>query len=55
MSIEVQQLLVRLQITPAPAPPVSAIPQRDLQRLREQLQADCRAWLEDRLRAQQER
>lgn len=58
MSIEVRQLLIRTQVTPAPAeaprlaPGISA---RDLQRLREQLLADCRVWLAERLRAQRER
>jgi hypothetical protein len=55
MSIEVRQLLIRSQVTPAPAPPAPAIAPRDLQRLREQLLAECRAWLADRLRAQRER
>lgn len=55
MSIEVRQLLIRSQVTPAPAPPPPAIAPRDLQRLREQLLAECRAWLTDRLRAQRER
>ena len=55
MSIEVRQLLIRSQVTPAPAPPAPAMTPRDLQRLREQLLAECRAWLADRLRAQRER
>lgn len=55
MSIEVRQLLIRSQVTPAPAPPPAALGARDLQRLREQLMAECRAWLAERQRTQQER
>lgn len=55
MSIEVRQLLIRSQVTPAPAPPPAALAPRELQRLREQLLAECRTWLAERLRAQQER
>ena len=39
MSIEVRQLLIRSQVTPAPAPPAPALAQRELLRLREQLLA----------------
>ncbi|WP_431046476.1 DUF5908 family protein [Roseateles sp. L2-2] len=55
MAIEVRQLLIRSQVTPAPAPPAPTMSQRDLQRLREQLLAECRTWLTERLRAQRER
>jgi hypothetical protein len=56
MSIEVRQLLIRSQVTPAPAEPVrQAVAARDLQRLREQLLAECKAWLAERLQAQRER
>jgi len=55
MSIEVRQLLIRSQITPAPAAPPAAMNARELQRLRELLLAECRAWLAERQRAQQER
>lgn len=55
MSIEVRQLLIRSQVTPAPATAPAAIPPRELQRLREQLLAECRAWLAERQRAQRER
>ncbi|MCE4554323.1 DUF5908 family protein [Roseateles cellulosilyticus] len=55
MSIEVRQLLIRSQITPAVPPAPAAIPPRELQRLREQLLAECRTWLIERLRTQQER
>ena len=55
MAIEVRQLLIRSQVTPAPAPPAATVSPRDLQRLREQLLAECRAWLTERLRAQRER
>ena len=55
MSIEVRQLLIRSQITPAPVHAPAAIPPRELQRLREQLLAECRAWLAERLRTQRER
>ncbi|OWQ45375.1 hypothetical protein CDL60_19120 [Roseateles noduli] len=55
MSIEVRQLLIRSQVTPAPASPAPTVSPRDLQRLREQLLAECRTWLTERLRAQRER
>ncbi len=55
MSIEVRQLLIRSQVTPAPAAPPAALTARDLQRLREQLLAECRAWLAERQRMQRER
>lgn len=55
MSIEVRQLLIRSQVTPAPAPPPAVMAPRELQRLREQLLAECKAWLTERQRAQQER
>ena len=56
MSIEVRQLLIRSQVTAA-----SVLPQRqgvsstELQRLREQLLSECKAWLAQQLRAQKER
>ncbi len=55
MSIEVRQLLIRSQVTPAPAPPPAALAPRELQRLRELLLAECRTWLSERLRNQGER
>lgn len=55
MSIEVRQLLIRTQVTTAPAPPPAAVAPRELQRLREQLLAECRAWLAERQRMQRER
>lgn len=56
MSIEVRQLLIRTLVTPAAteAPRPSVAP-RDLQRLREQLLAECKTWLAERLHAQRER
>ncbi|UXH79424.1 DUF5908 family protein [Roseateles amylovorans] len=57
MSIEVRQLLIRTQVTPAAATdaPRPSVAARDLQRLREQVLAECKTWLAERLRAQRER
>ncbi|WAC71479.1 DUF5908 family protein [Roseateles sp. SL47] len=58
MSIEIRQLLIRTQVQPAPPPEAAgrqALPARELQRLREQLLAECKTWLADRLRTHGER
>ncbi|MBB3193204.1 DUF5908 family protein [Roseateles terrae] len=58
MSIEIRQLLIRTQVHPAPAPAAQVRPgmsPAELQRLREQLKADCKTWLAERLRTHGER
>lgn len=58
MSIEIRQLLIRTQVHPAPAPSPQlrgSVNPAELQRLREQVAADCKTWLADRLRVHGER
>lgn len=56
MGIEVRQLLIRSQVHVAPAAPVRAgLSSADLQRLREQLLAECRQLIASQLQAQKER
>ncbi len=57
MSIEIRQLLIRTQVHPAPAPAQhrASVNAAELQRLREQVVADCKTWLADRLRVHGER
>jgi hypothetical protein len=56
MSIEVRQLLIRSQVHAAPAvAPRQAVSSVELQRVREQVLSDCKAWLAQQLRAQRER
>lgn len=56
MGIEVRQLLIRSQVNASPAPaPRAALAAADLQRLREQLLAECKAWVAGQLQAQRER
>ncbi|WP_457333522.1 DUF5908 family protein [Rhizobacter sp. P5_C2] len=54
MAIEIRQLSVRCRIV---APPPSPRPQRtdDMRVLKEQIFAQCRAWLRDELRRSRER
>lgn len=55
MTIEVRQMLIRSRVGEAPpAPPAEADPQA-LERLREALLAEMKAWLDERLRERQER
>jgi len=56
MGIEVRQLLIRSQVTAVPvAAPRAVLSSADLQRLREQLLAECKAWMAERLQSQRER
>ena len=57
MSIEVRQLTIRCQLAPAPAsvPAAPAPTPGELQSLREQLLAECKAWLQERLQQAKER
>jgi hypothetical protein len=57
MSIEVRQLSIRCQLAPSTAAaPASAPPTPwELQALREQLLAECKAWLQERLQQARER
>jgi hypothetical protein len=56
MGIEVRQLLIRAQVNVTPAAPTRpALSSADLQRLREQLLAECRHWVTAQLQAQRER
>lgn len=56
MGIEVRQLLIRSQVQVAPvAPARPLLSSADLQRLREQLRAECRQWVRAQLRDQRER
>lgn len=56
MTIEVRQIVIRCVVNDRPPrasePP---IPRADLQRAREQVLAECKAWLAEQLRAPQER
>lgn len=58
MSIEIRQLLIRTQVHPAPSPSPqhrTGLPPAELQRLRDQVMADCKTWLAERLRVHGER
>lgn len=59
MTIEVRQLLIKSTVTGVPAAPASeghAAPPREwLDRLREDLLAECKALVEDRLQKTRER
>ncbi len=64
MTIEVRQLLIRSMVDPqdgpgsqgeAHAPGTDGSPPEWLEQLKEELLADCKAWLEDQLRRARER
>jgi hypothetical protein len=55
MSIEVRQLSIRCQLAPSSAPAQAQPTQAELQALKEQLLAQCKAWLQDRLQQDRER
>lgn len=55
MSIEVRQLSIRCELAPSSSPPPPPPQQSELQALREQLLAECKAWLQDRLQQARER
>jgi len=54
MSIEIRQLSVRCRVVASP-PPARPAPAVDPQLLKEQVLAQCRAWLRDELRRTRER
>ena len=55
MSIEVRQLSIRCQLAPSTVPAPATPTPWELQALREQLLAECKAWLQDRLQQARER
>lgn len=55
MSIEVRQLSIRCQLAPSSTPAPAMPSQGELQALKEQLLAECKAWLQDRLQQARER
>ena len=57
MTIEVRQLLIRSQVgTRAPTTqPADAATARELEKLREQILAECKAWLREQLSASKDR
>jgi Family of unknown function (DUF5908) len=56
MTIEVRQLLIRSSVGGAPArAPTPALPAPQLERLKDEILAECKAWLADRLQAASER
>jgi len=60
MMIEVRQMLIRSVVGeesphPAQAWPPGSAPGPELERLRAQLLAECKAWLAEQLRAREER
>jgi hypothetical protein len=55
MSIEVRQFVVRCQVVLPPAAPAAPARTADLQSLREELLAECRALLRDTLQQAKER
>lgn len=55
MTIEVRQLLIRSQVQAEPPAPARAPASREMEQLRQQLLAECKAWLLERLQNQKER
>jgi len=58
MTIEVRQLLIRSQVTPAAPPPrpqADAWSEQEAERLKQELLAECKAWLAEKLHEQRER
>lgn len=57
MTIEVRQLLIRSQVSPPPQqrPPGQAWSEQDAERLKQELLAECKAWLAEKLHEQRER
>ncbi len=58
MPIEVRQLLIKSMVASAPQPSASAPAEPNSawrERLREELMAECKAWVEDRLQRARER
>jgi hypothetical protein len=56
MTIEIRQMLIRSQVTSPPArPPQAGLSDKDAERLRRELLAECKAWLAQKLQEQRER
>jgi hypothetical protein len=58
MTIEVRQLLIRSQVNTAPASPAPADRadrEREWERVKEEVLAECKAWLAQKLLAARER
>lgn len=55
MTIEVRQLLIKSQVQSAPPAPARAPTGRELDQARQQLLAECKAWLLEKLQEQKER
>lgn len=60
MPIEVRQLVIKSTVNPAPSAPASGAAGAEpsaawRERLREELLAECKAWVEDRLQRTRER
>jgi len=56
MTIEVRQLLIKSQVGPAPAPaPHASVPARELERAKEHILAQCKAFLLEKLQQHGER
>lgn len=54
MTIEVRQLIIRSQVVSAP-PAAPALPAKEMERLRQQILAECRAIVAEQLRQARER
>ena len=55
MTIEVRQMLIRSRVGEAPPPSAGEADAQALERLREALREELRAWLAERLREREER
>jgi hypothetical protein len=56
MTIEVRQMLIRSRVGDAPEPsPGTVLDEPALERMREQLLAELKQWLDERLREREER
>jgi hypothetical protein len=55
MTIEVRQLLIKSQVRAEPPAPPRATGSREIEQVRQQLLAECKAWLLERLQSQKER
>jgi len=55
VTIEVRQLLIKSQVQGAPPAPPHAPSEREMERVRQQLLAECKAWLHEKLQDLKER
>jgi hypothetical protein len=56
MTIEVRQMLIKSQVAGVPPRvPAPALGTREMERLRQELLAECKAWLQQKLQEQRER